>query len=445
MPFEVPDALRGLSGSERWVAWDDVGGRKVPKSPGGGNAKSNDPSTWGSLADAEAAAERWGYSGVGIELGDGLVGIDLDGCVRDGAIEPWAREIIDAIGSYTEVSPSGTGVHILAYADPRTTGVVGRADHRRGIEVYNHGRYFTVTGNQVGDSGIADRTDEVASLVSERFPSESPESSFSRQVARLARDQVARRANETTSFNVGRDARRGARFARVPMGAHTCQFCLMLASRGFVYHSAKTAGEFAHYHSDCRCKVVVGFPEMTYYYKNGVKVSRGVDPTVEGYDPDALFSSWQRGRETSRIAGEGLRSDGDPAVEYYGPISETERKAFEDRCAELGVEVLDSTEENIGFQPGLGEHPPQIRIPRAASHLAYLHELDHAEYDAENGGKEMIFYVAHAEVWEDMERRAYGIEIKQAEQDGYTKLADRLRNNLAKEVRYIEKNYGSSQ
>lgn len=204
------------------------------------------------------ATDRWGYSGVGIELDDGLVGIDLDGCARDEAIEPRAQEIVDAIGSYTEVSPSGTGVHILAYADPRTTGVVGRADHRRGTEVYNHGCYFTVTGKQVGDSGIADRTDEVASLVSERFPSESRESSFWRQVARLARDQVARRANETISHNVGRDAKRGARFARVPMGEHTCQFCLMLASRGFVYHSAKTADEFAHYHSDCRCKVVAG-------------------------------------------------------------------------------------------------------------------------------------------------------------------------------------------
>jgi hypothetical protein len=36
-------------------------------------------------------------------------------------------------------------------------------------------------------------------------------------------------------------------------------------------------------------------------------------------------------------------------------------------------------------------------------------------------------------------------QIKQAEQDGYTELADRLRKNLAKEVRYIEENYGNSQ
>lgn len=309
MPFELPDALRRLAGAEQWVAWDDVGGRKVPKSPHGGNAKSNDPSTWGSFEEAARAAEANGFTGVGIELDGGLVGIDLDGCVHDGKIDPWAQEIMDSVASYAELSPSGTGVHVLAYADPTRTGAIGRADHRRGIEVYNHGRYFTVTGRQVGSSGIEDRTEEVSNLVSERFRGESPEQSLARQVGRLARDQVARRANETTSHNVGRDAKRGARFARVPMGTHACQFCIMLASRGFVYHSAQTAGEFGHYHSDCRCKVVAGFPEMTYYWKNGVKVSRGKDPTVEGYDPDLYFRSYELQREI-----ESMRRSGSLAV-----------------------------------------------------------------------------------------------------------------------------------
>ena len=59
-----------------------------------------------------------------------------------------------------------------------------------------------------------------------------------------------------------------------------------------------------------------------------------------------------------------------------------------------------------------------------------------------NGGTKLS---PRSTVWEDMERRAYGIEIKQAEQDGYTEPADRLRKNLAKEVRYIEENYGNSQ
>ena len=293
MAFEVPHALGQLADSRRWVAWDGSGGRKVPKSPAGGNAKSNDPSTWGTLREAASCAEINGYDGVGIELGDGLVGIDLDGCVHDGAIDPWAQGVIDSVASYAEVSPSGTGVHILAYADPARTGAIGRADHRRGIEVYNHGRYFTVTGEQVSGHGLEDRTDEVARFVAESFPGESPETSLARAVARLARDQVARRANATTSHNVGRDSKRGVRFARVPMGSHACQFCVMLASRGFVYHSAKTAGQFDHFHRDCRCKVVAVFPEMTYYWKNGVKVSRGIDPSVEGYDPDVLLRLWK--------------------------------------------------------------------------------------------------------------------------------------------------------
>jgi hypothetical protein len=306
----------------------------------------------------------------------------------------------------------------------------------------------------VSEHGLEDRTDEVVRFVAESFPGESPEASLARAVARLARDQVARRANATTSHNVGRDSRRGVRFARVPMGPYAWRFCVMLASRGFVYHSAKTAGQFDHFHRDCRCKVVAGFPEMTYYWRNGVRVSRGIDPSVEGYDPDAYLRLYELQRDVGEARGTRrkeasertlIRSNGDPAAEYYGPISETDQEAFEDRCAELGVEIMDSTEENIGFQPGLGEHPPQIRIPRAASHLAYLHELDHAEYDAENGGRGMVFYVAHPEVWEAMERRVYGTEIEQAERDGYTEPADRLRKNLAKEVRYIEENYGNSQ
>jgi len=54
--------------------------------------------------------------GVGYVLGDGVAGVDLDDC-RDpetGTIEPWAAQIITDINSYTEVSPSGTGVKIFA-------------------------------------------------------------------------------------------------------------------------------------------------------------------------------------------------------------------------------------------------------------------------------------------------------------------------------------------
>lgn len=69
----------------------------------------------------------------------------------------------------------------------------------------------------------------------------------------------------------------GLRYARVPMGGETCGFCLMLASRGFVYTSKESAGDGAHYHTHCRCKVVAG--------KKGDK--------VEGYDPEALYKEYK--------------------------------------------------------------------------------------------------------------------------------------------------------
>lgn len=70
---------------------------------------------------------------------------------------------------------------------------------------------------------------------------------------------------------------RGVRFARVPRGGDTCTFCAMLASRGFVYWSRKTAGEFNHYHLHCRCTIV---PD------DG-------SGEVEGYDPTEWYARWK--------------------------------------------------------------------------------------------------------------------------------------------------------
>lgn len=96
---------------------------------------------------------------------------------------------------------------------------------------------------------------------------------FVRQVALCASDQVARRGNATMRLNASRD---GVRWARVPMGGETCTFCAMLASRGFAYRSAKSAGQGDHWHRNCRCKVV---PETA--------------GSVEGYDPGEWYGRWQ--------------------------------------------------------------------------------------------------------------------------------------------------------
>lgn len=99
---------------------------------------------------------------------------------------------------------------------------------------------------------------------------------FIEKVCDNAENGIRSYANETVMRNAKRDSRNGVRYARVPVGMETCAFCIMLASRGFVYHSRKSAGENAHMHPHCDCKIVPGFE----------------GDTVEGYDPEAYLDIW---------------------------------------------------------------------------------------------------------------------------------------------------------
>lgn len=162
----LPKAFDALKNKPVWACWvymDKGGGkrRKMPINPHTGKAaKSNDPATWGTLAEAQELAERRGI-GIGVKLGDGLCGVDLDH-VRDpetGALKDYARGLIAELGTYTEVSPSGTGVHMLMLADSKTPELQRsyRQDERTGrdaIEIYTKTQFLTVTGNAL--PGCAD-------------------------------------------------------------------------------------------------------------------------------------------------------------------------------------------------------------------------------------------------------------------------------------------------
>lgn len=82
---------------------------------------------------------------------------------------------------------------------------------------------------------------------------------FIKEVVENAHNGVRLFANQTILLNARRDRTKGVRYARVPVGAETCAFCIMLASRGFVYHTEKTAGADEHMHVHCDCKIVPGF------------------------------------------------------------------------------------------------------------------------------------------------------------------------------------------
>ena len=165
---------------DQWVVWrlESRGGQstKVPYAPRlGAKASVSDPSTWSSFGEAIGAYQEAAgkLSGIGFVLSgeDGIGGVDLDH-VRDpatGELHPEATALIDRFGSYTEVSPSGTGIRIFGHA-PRLP--KGRAGIYHGIKVecYSAGRYLTVTGqrlngcdrlNPIGDT-LVDVTQSLA-------------------------------------------------------------------------------------------------------------------------------------------------------------------------------------------------------------------------------------------------------------------------------------------
>lgn len=117
------------------------------------------------------------------------------------------------------------------------------------------------------------------------------DAAFAKACGEYARNDAFRSLNETIISNVGRDKDRGVRFARVPTGFETCTFCVMLASRGAVYHTRKSAGEFKHFHRHCDCKVVPGFED---------------DPDaelVEGVNPEELRERWWQLEKVDATAG----------------------------------------------------------------------------------------------------------------------------------------------
>ena len=116
-------------------------------------------------------------------------------------------------------------------------------------------------------------------------------------------------ADIAVALNRERKYTNGVRFARVPNGP-SCGFCIMLASRGFVYASAETAGEFKKYHDSCDCRIIAG--------TKGTK--------VVGYDPDALYERYARC--VRAINGDTLNSSNGRVYEDWERLSDEERASW---------------------------------------------------------------------------------------------------------------------
>jgi len=162
----VADTLN-IRDLRQWLCWrsEERDGKptKIPYSPlTGQRASSTIPETWTGYEEAVRACKEHGYGGIGFVFTseDDLCGVDLDGCLdpETGEIEPWAWTIIEELDSYTEISPSGAGVHILV------RGELPAGRNRKGrFEAYDRGRYFTVTGKHLSGSpqSIESRQEEL--------------------------------------------------------------------------------------------------------------------------------------------------------------------------------------------------------------------------------------------------------------------------------------------
>src|ERR1017187_9821166 len=171
----VPDELKALP---NWVCYrmEERYGQpkptKVPYNPvTGDKAKANDPSTWTDYETCVAAVERGEYDGIGFEFGSGYIGIDLDHCrdVQTCALPIWASDIVAHLDSYTEASPSGSGLHIIC------KGTLPEGRRRMGpIEMYDAARFFTVTGERIPRTAltVGERSAELGQLHEALFPAE---------------------------------------------------------------------------------------------------------------------------------------------------------------------------------------------------------------------------------------------------------------------------------
>lgn len=148
MAAMIPSSMQAVP---RWVTWQyeyrDGKRTKVLHSPGtGARASSTDPSTW--TTHEKATRVRDHYAGIGFVLGDGWIGVDWDH-VRNPATGEWDTGVLDEIlslGTYAEISPSGTGAHAILLGDALPGNRSRKGD---GPEFYASGRFFTVTGDHV--------------------------------------------------------------------------------------------------------------------------------------------------------------------------------------------------------------------------------------------------------------------------------------------------------
>lgn len=170
----VPDELKNL---KQWV--NALDGSKTPMcSFEYRPASSTDKTTWSTFSEAEESFQHGMYDYCGFVFADnGYVGIDIDtGFDEDGFLTEECASIISLCQSYTEVSKSGRGVHIVLKGDLPFNG----KNNLHGVEIYKAYRYFIFTGNVILYHSIVENQQAIDKIVDKYFMSDAPEQKTSK-------------------------------------------------------------------------------------------------------------------------------------------------------------------------------------------------------------------------------------------------------------------------
>jgi primase-polymerase (primpol)-like protein len=212
---------RPLLEYNQWICWREArrDGKqtKIPIEPATGEyASTTDPETWSSFRTAREWAETENENGLGFVFttDDSIVGVDLDDC-RDpetGAPEEWAKSVIERLESYTEVSPSGTGYHVLV------SGSLPDGRNRKGdLEVYEATRFFTVTGAHVDGTPttVQERADELQAVYADYL---APDEGSNDDIESTA-GQVTHSLADDELLEKAKNAKNGEKFGRLWRGS----------------------------------------------------------------------------------------------------------------------------------------------------------------------------------------------------------------------------------
>lgn len=225
--YNIPAEMRERP---QWVLWrlewrsDDPNHEKKPtkvpyspwpvQPPLSGKASATKPVTWGTFeaaiaapltclepAEHDAHVSVTGYSGIGYMFSndDEFTGIDLDDTHGDAEAFNRQVKIFREFDSYSELSPSGTGIHIIVKGK-----VPGGGRRRAAIEIYSTERFFTMTGNVQNPSPIAERQELINLLYSQMGPAPVE--------YEYAEDGVQNKTDEEI-LKIAREASNGAKFS----------------------------------------------------------------------------------------------------------------------------------------------------------------------------------------------------------------------------------------